>query len=80
MNNYMAILTKEIIKQAAEQNGIDPYKEPFSPKDLGLDANKFGAFSDYCDNTKSSKYNERVILTATEFNKGNRPTRYRLKR
>ncbi|MEA2088574.1 MAG: hypothetical protein U9O55_01900 [Patescibacteria group bacterium] len=76
----MAILTKEIIKEAAEQEGIDPYKKSFSPKDLRLDANKFGAFSDYCDNTKLSQYNEIVILTATEFNKGNRPTKYLLKK
>ena len=74
----MAILTEEIIKKAAEKKGIDPYKEPFFPKDLGLDANKFGSFSDYCDNTKSSKYNKIIILTAVEFNKGKRPIKYLL--
>ena len=79
INNYMAILTKEIIEKAAKQNGINPYEESFSPKDLGLDANKFGSFSDYCDNTKSSRYNRIVILKATHFNKGGRPTKYFLK-
>ena len=74
----MAILTEEIIKEAARKNGIDPCKESFAPKDLKLDANKYGAFADYCDNTKSSKYNERIILTAVEFNKGKRPMKYLL--
>ena len=74
----MAILTKEIIKKAAEKNGINPYKKPFSPNDLKLNANKYGAFSDYCDNTKSSKYNTRIILIAVKFNKGKHPTKYLL--
>ncbi|MCK5320186.1 macro domain-containing protein [Candidatus Parcubacteria bacterium] len=74
----MAILTVEIIKQAAEQKGFNLRDKAFAPRDLGLKANRYGAFSDYCNNTKSSKHNKREILTAVEFNKGGRPTKYKL--
>ena len=74
----MPILTKEIILKAASEKNIDPTKTPFVPKDLNLNANNFGAFADYCDNTKSSKWNKRVILKAVEFNKGGRPVKYLL--
>ena len=77
----MAQLTKQIILEAAEKKNINPYKQPFVPKELGLRADKYGAFADYCNrnNTKSGKWNKSEILTAVEFNKGNRPTKYLLK-
>jgi hypothetical protein len=75
----MAQLTKQIILEVAERKKINPYKKPFAPRDLNINANKFGAFADYCDNTKSGRWNKRKILTAVEFNKGKRPTKYLLK-
>lgn len=74
----MTTLTKDIIIMAAKIKNIKPYIEEFKPKDLGLIANNYGSFSDYCDNTKSSKWNTRIILKATKFNKSGKPTKYLL--
>lgn len=74
----MTILTAKIIKQAAKRKRFDLRNKAFAPKDIGLTANQYGSFSDYCDNTKSSIYNKRVILTAVEFGKGKRPKKYKL--
>lgn len=49
-------LKKDIIKAA--EGVLNPYEDAFQPKDLHLNANKYGSFSDHCviNTTKSSKW------------------------
>ena len=68
----------EEIQEKARNLGINPFNTPFTPKDLGITASNYGSFSDFCDNTKSSRWNSHVCLKAVEFNKGHRPTKYLL--
>ena len=72
-------LKNDIIKAAARK-GINPYKHPFKPADLGLSASDYGSFSDYCskEETVSGKWNKQVILKVAEFGKTGRPRRYLL--
>jgi hypothetical protein len=69
---------KEDILRASNERDIDPYMQPFKPSDLGLRSSDYGSFSDYCENTKSAKWNRNIILEPVEVNKGGRPWRYRL--
>jgi len=61
---------------AAKQKGIDPYKDPFSPKDLCLRASDYGSISDYCQETESAKWNSKVILRPVKFGKTGKPRTY----
>ncbi len=47
---------KEDMLQASREAGINPYSQPFKPSDLGLKSSKYGSFSDYCENTRSSMH------------------------
>jgi hypothetical protein len=69
---------KNDILQASNKRGIDPYTDAFKPSELGLKASTYGSFSDYCGNTKSSRWNTSVILKAVEFRKDGKPLRYLL--
>ena len=71
-------LKRDIIESARDK-GIDPYKTPFSPKDLGLRSDKYGSFSDYCDDTESAKWAPDAILNVVETDSGGRPKTYTLK-
>lgn len=77
----MPKLTRDIIEKAAEKVRIDPYSQPFQPKDLGLNASDYGSFSDYCskEETKSGYWNPDVVLKVAEKTKSGRPLRYLLK-
>jgi len=71
-------LTKEIIIQAANAKGFNPYKTPFKPSDLNLKSNDYGSFSDYCSpkETTSGKWRkEDTILTVAEW-RNNKPYKY----
>ena len=48
---------KEIIIKSA-RGKFDPYKDEFQPKDLKINSDNFGSFSDHCVNgsTTSSKW------------------------
>jgi hypothetical protein len=69
-----------VIKIEAEKKCLDPFSTPFKPADLGINANRYGSFSDWCANgqTKSSKYNKSVCLTVAKFNKSGQPHLYLL--
>ena len=67
----------EDIEIAARERGIDPYTTPFSPRDLGLQASDYGSFSDYCSDTQSAQYNERVYLKVAGWN-NEKPAAYLL--
>jgi len=71
---------KEDILKASEGRGINPYKDPFKPSDLGLISSDYGSFSDHCstDDTPSGEWNPDVILKAVEWDQGNRPRKYLL--
>jgi hypothetical protein len=71
-------LTKEIIIEVTKRRNINPYKKPFRPRDLGLNAGDYGAFSDYCEETQSSQWNRSVILNPVEFDRSGRPKKYLL--
>lgn len=64
------------ILRAARRKGIDPYTQPFTPKDLGLTPSDYGSFADYCSpvETTSGKWNKKVILRVYD----KRPHRYLL--
>lgn len=66
------------IQRAAKVKGIDPYNTPFRPRDLGLYANNYGSFSDWCSRTQttSGKYNRHICLKVAERNSGGRPYKY----
>lgn len=68
------------IQIAAKKKGIDPYNKPFRPGELGLHANNYGSFSDYCSpaETDSSKYNRHIYLKVAERDSGGRPYKYLL--
>ena len=72
---------KEDILKASVKNGIDPYKEPFSPSDLGLTSSDYGSFSDHCskEETISGKWSSDVILIVAQKDKSGRPSKYLLK-
>lgn len=72
-------LKKDILK-ASERRGINPYKQPFQPRDLGLIASDYGSFSDYCSkgDTLSGKWNPNVILKAVKWDRGGKPRKYLL--
>lgn len=71
---------KQVIISAANAKGINPYVDAFKPKDLGINASKYGSFSDHCisGSTKSSIYSENQCLEPVEFSSSGRPLRYRL--
>lgn len=67
---------RDDIFKAAKVKGINPYKTPFKASELGLKATDYGSFSDYCEDTESSKYNPNVILKPVEFRTDGKPLRY----
>lgn len=71
---------KKDILAASSRQGIDPYKEPFAPIDLGLNASDYGAFADYCseDETQSAVHNPKILLRVVEWDKGGRAKKYLL--
>ena len=71
---------REDILKASESRGINPYKQPFQPKDLGLISSDYGSFSDHCSkgDTLSGQYNEDVILKAVDWDGGGKPSKYLL--
>ena len=71
---------KEAILKESSIHGIDPYKQPFKPSDLGMKASDYGSFSDYCSETetRSGKWNKDVILEVAEWTRANKPHRYLL--
>jgi len=71
---------KENIKSAAMKKGVDPYREPFKPSDLGLISSNYGSFSDHCEKgtTKSSKWCGCGLLECINLNK--KPFKYILKK
>ncbi len=73
-------LCEEIIA-AARKKGIDPFKTPFKPSDLNLNASDYGSFSDWCKigETKSAKYKTQVCLTVAERTLNGKPYRYLLR-
>ena len=72
----MTLKLVEDILRAAEASGIDPYRTPFKPSDLGLSAQDYGSFSDYCADTESAQYNSHICLKAVEFRRDGKPLRY----
>lgn len=68
------------IERAAKKKGINPYKTPFRPRDLGLYANNYGSFSDWCSSkeTTSGRHNRNVCLRVAKRNSGGRPYKYLL--
>jgi hypothetical protein len=72
-------LRDAILKQS-KIRGIDPYRQPFKPIDLGIRASDYGSFSDYCfkDETRSGKWNPDVILKVAEWTRAGRPYKYLL--
>ena len=70
----------EAILKASKERGIDPFKTPFKPSDLGLKASDYGSFSDWCEvgETKSARYNPRACLRVKEW-RGPKPYRYLLR-
>ncbi|ADG93924.1 hypothetical protein Arnit_2273 [Arcobacter nitrofigilis DSM 7299] len=71
---------KEDILNASKKVGINPYTDPFKASTLGLNANKYGSFSDYCSETESAsgKYSKTIILKVVERNKSKKPFKYLL--
>lgn len=71
---------KEDILKAAQAKGWDPYTQPFKPGDLGLDAGKYGSFSDHCikGDTQSAQYSPHQILRVAQRNASGGPMRYLL--
>ncbi|HRZ27857.1 MAG TPA: hypothetical protein P5295_13715 [Spirochaetota bacterium] len=71
---------REDIINAARCRGIDPYNDPFTPADLGLNASDYGSFADYCDpeDAESGQYNPNVILKVAKRKRNNRPWKYLL--
>ncbi len=71
---------KEDILSASRMCGIDPYTQAFKPSELGLNASDYGSFSDYCseNETRSGKWNTKVILKVAERTRTDRPRRYLL--
>jgi hypothetical protein len=69
---------KEDILRASNERDLDPYMQSFKPSELGLKSSDYGSFSDYCENTKSAKWNRSVILKPVKFNKAGRPWKYLL--
>ena len=68
-------IARDIIREANDR-GIDPYRDPFKPSDLGLRPQNYGSFSDWCSNTGSSIHNRHVCLRAVEFRIDEKPIRY----
>jgi len=66
----------EDILRESKRVGIDPYKDPFRPSDLGLNASDYGSFSDWCEDTTSARWNQHVCLEAAKFRKDNKPLKY----
>jgi len=71
---------REDIIEASKRVGIDPFKQPFKPSDLGLVSSDYGSFSDHCSrgDTASGKWASDVILKAVERDRAGRPKRYLL--
>jgi hypothetical protein len=66
------------IQRVAKLAGIDYEDRPFRPKDLGLYANSYGSFSDWCSRkqTTSGRHNRHVCLRVVKRNSGGRPYTY----
>jgi len=70
-------LGKDIIR-AAQKVNINPFRTPFTPKDLKLRASDYGSFADWCSpaNAKSGKYNKHVCLKVYDRHDNGKPMRY----
>jgi hypothetical protein len=73
---------RDAILRASRLKGIDPYRQPFKPSDIGINANDWGSFSDYCSDgeTQSGKWNKEVILEVAEWTRSDRAYKYLLKK
>jgi hypothetical protein len=73
---------KYAVLRESRIRGIDPYRQPFKPSDLGIRASDYGSFSDHCadDETVSGKWNPEVIFRVVERTQNGRPRRYLLLR
>jgi hypothetical protein len=71
---------KEAILEQSRICGLDPYKQPFKPADIGIKASDYGSFSDYCskDETCSGKWNQDIILKVVEWTRSGKPKKYLL--
>jgi hypothetical protein len=74
----MTTTLEDAILKASARLGIDPYTQGFKPSDLGINANDYGSFSDYCskDETKSGIWSSEVILRVVEWTGAGKPLRY----
>lgn len=75
----MSDLKKDII-EAGKRLHINPCITPFKPSDLGLRAENYGSFSDYCsqNETRSGRHNKEVILKVAKLTKAGKPFKYLL--
>ena len=66
------------IQRAAKTKGLDPYNTPFRPRDLGLYANNYGSFSDWCSGkeTTSGRHTRNVCLKVFSRDSSRRPYKY----
>ena len=64
------------ILRESKRVGIDPYRDPFRPADLGLKASDYGSFSDWCRDTTSARWNQHICLDAVQFRKDDKPLKY----
>jgi len=70
-------LVEDILRES-KRVGIDPYKDAFRARDLGLDASDYYSFSHWCEDTTSSKLSGYVCLEVAETNRRGKPFKYRL--
>ena len=70
-------LPDDILRES-KRVGIDPYKEAFRPRDLGLTASDYGSVSDWCEGTTSAKWSGYVCLEVVETNRIGKPFKYKL--
>jgi len=73
-------LCDDILKVFEQGKWPDPYSNPFRPRDLGLSANAYGSFADYCapEDAKSGEWNKCICLKVAKTNRAGRPTHYLL--
>ena len=70
-------LAEDILRES-KRVGIDPYKDAFRARDLGLDASDYVSFSYWCENTTSANWSGYVCLEVAETDRSGKPFKYRL--
>jgi len=70
-------LRSDIINKAKDKD-LDPYKDPFRPRDLEINSDKYGSFADFCDpkEAKSGKWQNDIILKVAQNKKDGKPFKY----